>query len=292
MVAAPSREGNAFRGLALPHVTGQSAANRCGVWREMVELGLAGQRALVMGSTRGMGNVIASGLAVEGATVAVCGRELASAQEASRSIRESRAYSLDLSDDGSVTDLIAGVGRDFGGIDIVVCNGGGPPPGNVAEVAPETWMAQFQKMFVNQVRIVNAFLPGMRERGRGRVLVISSSGVSQPIENLGISNSLRAAQIGWAKTLSNEVAADGVTVNTIQPGRIHTARVDQLDRAAAERHGLTVEETVQRSYAVIPARRYGRVEEFADVAIFLLSTRASYMNGGVIRVDGGMIRGV
>ena len=234
----------------------------------MVELGLAGQRALVMGSTRGMGNVIASGLAVEGATVAVCGRELASAQEASRSIRESRAYSLDLSDDGSVTDLIAGVGRDFGGIDIVVCNGGGPPPGNVAEVAPETWMAQFQKMFVNQVRIVNAFLPGMRERGRGRVLVISSSGGSQPIENLGISNSLRAAQIGWAKTLSNEVAADGVTVNTIQPGRIHTARVDQLDRAAAERHGLTVEETVQRSYAVIPARRYGRVAEFAENSVF------------------------
>jgi len=262
-----------------------------------VELGLGDKRALVMGSTRGIGNGIAARLAREGARVAVCGRERATAESAAETINKAthaaaRGYALDLGDPASVDALIAALEADFGGLDIIVCNGGGPPPGSIAEVAPETWTRQFQAMFVSQVRIVNAFLPGMRKRKWGRILVVSSSGVVQPIPSLGISNSLRSSLIGWAKTLSTEVAADGVTVNTILPGRIQTARVDQIDQAAAERQGKPVEEIVRASQATIPAGRYGTVAEIADVGVFLLSDRAGYVTGGVTRVDGGMIRSV
>lgn len=258
-----------------------------------MDLGLKDRRALVMGSTRGIGYAIANGLAVEGARVAVSGRDLANAEAAADDMGENaRAHALDLSDDASVAALISALENDFGGLDLIVCNGGGPSPGNIAEVAPESWMTQFQTMFVNQIRIVNAFLPGMRDRGWGRILVLSSSAVVQPIENLGMSNTIRAGQRGWAKTLSNEVALDGVTVNTLLPGRIHTARVDQIDAAAAERHGKTVAEIVRASHAAIPMGRYGTVEECADVAVFILSDRAGYMTGAVTRVDGGMIRSV
>lgn len=262
-----------------------------------MELGLGDKRALIMGSTRGMGRAIAERLAHEGARVALCGRELATAAQVAEEINaathnNARGYALDLGQDSSVEALIAALDADFGGIDIILCNGGGPPPGRVADVAPELWMAQFQPMFVNQLRLVSAFLPGMRERKWGRILVLSSSGVLQPIPNLGISNALRSSLIGWAKTLSNEVAPDGVTVNTIMPGRIKTDRVDQIDAAAAEREGKTVEEIVRASRATIPIARYGTVEEFADVAAFLMSERASYVTGGLIRVDGGAVRSV
>ena len=262
-----------------------------------MDLGLKDKRALVMGSTRGIGRGIAGTLAAEGAAVAVCGRDLANAEQAAGEIKESagadaRAYALDLGDDGSVSALIDGVGADFGGLDIVVCNGGGPPPGGIADVPPEVWAAQFHAMFINQTRIATAFLGGMRDRGWGRIAVISSSGVTQPIPNLGISNSLRLALIGWVKTLSNEVAGDGVTVNAIMPGRIHTSRVDQLDASASERLGKPVEQIVRESHATIPAGRYGTVQEFADVAAFVLSDRAGYVTGSALRVDGGFIRGV
>jgi len=262
-----------------------------------VELGLGDKRALVMGSTRGIGNGIATRLAREGARVAVCGREQATAAAAADTINRAthaaaRGYALDLGDDASVDALIGALNEDFGGLDIIVCNGGGPPPGSVADVTPEIWARQFQAMFVNQVRIVTAFLPAMRERKWGRILVVSSSGVVQPIPNLGISNSLRSSLIGWAKTLATEVAADGITVNTVLPGRIQTTRVDEIDQAAADRQGKPVEEIVRASQATIPAGRYGTVEEIADVGVFLLSARAGYVTGGITRVDGGMIRSV
>ena len=257
-----------------------------------VDLGLDGKRALVMGSTRGMGKGIAERLAGEGASVAICGRNREDAQQVASGLPGAKGYALDLSDDGSANSLIDALRADQGDLDIIVCNGGGPPPGNIADVSPEVWTAQFQPMFVNQLKIVNAFLPGMRQRGWGRILVISSSGIMQPIPGLGISNAIRASLVGWAKTLSTEVAADGVTVNTVAPGRIHTDRVDQIDAAAAEKQGKPVDEIVRASHASIPAGRYGTVAEFADTAVYLLSDNASYITGSVVRVDGGMIRGV
>tara|TARA_R110002126_G_scaffold35040_48_gene108290 strand:- start:7209 stop:7982 length:774 start_codon:yes stop_codon:yes gene_type:complete len=257
-----------------------------------MDLGLNGKRALVMGSTRGMGRGIAERLGAEGAQVAVCGRKRTDADTVAAGLTGGKAYSLDLSDTESVTALIDAVSGDFGGLDIIVCNGGGPPPGNIADVAADTWVTQFQSMFVNQLSIVNAFLPGMRERGWGRILVVSSSGIVQPIPNLGISNAIRASQVGWAKTLSSEVAAEGVTVNTVAPGRIHTDRVNQIDQAAADKQGKPVAEIARASQATIPMGRYGSVAEFADTAVYLLSENASYITGSVVKVDGGMIRGV
>lgn len=257
-----------------------------------MDLGLNGKRALVMGSTRGMGQGIAARLAAEGAEVAVCGRKLADAEETSAGIPGSRAYALDLSDQASISALMDAIKVDFGDLDIIVCNGGGPPPGNITDVTAEIWAAQFQAMFINQLTIVNTFLPGMRDRGWGRILVVSSSGIVQPIPNLGMSNAIRASQVGWAKTLSSEVAADGVTVNTVAPGRIHTDRVNQIDAAAAAKQGKPVEDIARASQATIPMGRYGSVAEFADTAVYLLSANASYITGSVVKVDGGMIRGV
>lgn len=259
-----------------------------------MDLGLRDKRALVLGSTRGIGRGIAAVLAAEGAAVAVCGRDASVAEAAAAELAGGTAqgYAVDLLDAGSVAALIEAATADFGGMDIVVNNGGGPPPGGVVGVVDEVWSAQFQAMFLSQVEITAAFLPGMRERKWGRILVTSSSGVVQPIPGLGISNTLRGALLGWAKTLASEVAADGVTVNTIVPGRIHTDRVDQIDQAAAKRLGKTVPEVVVASRASIPVGRYGTVAEYADMAVFLLSDRAGYVTGSVVRVDGGFIRGV
>ena len=156
----------------------------------------------------------------------------------------------------------------------------------------EVWEAQYRPLFLSQVAIANAFLPGMRERGWGRVLVTASSGTVQPIPHLGISNSLRVALTNWAKTLAGEVAADGVTVNSILPGRIHTARVDSIDVNASKTQNKDIELIRAESRATIPANRYGTVDEFAKVAVFLVSDCASYVTGTVTRVDGGFIRGV
>jgi len=174
----------------------------------------------------------------------------------------------------------------------VVLNGGGPPPGGVLGVEPAVWEAQFRPMFLNQVRIATAFLAGMRQRRWGRILVTSSSGAVQPIPALGISNTLRASLLSWAKSISSEIAADGVTVNTVLPGRIQTDRVDEIDAAAAKRQNMSVEDVVRSSLAAIPMGRYGTVDEYARVCVFLVSACAAYVTGTVVRVDGGYIRAI
>ena len=147
-------------------------------------------------------------------------------------------------------------------------------------------------MFLGAVRLTRGFLPGMKQRRWGRILNIVSSGVVQPIPNLGISNALRLALVGWSKTLAGEVAPDGVTVNCLAPGRVHTDRIDALDAGAAERQGKSVDQVRAESLKTIPAGRYGRVEEFAAAAAFLASEQASYLTGSVHRVDGGFIRAI
>jgi 3-oxoacyl-[acyl-carrier protein] reductase len=173
-----------------------------------------------------------------------------------------------------------------------VLNTGGPPPGTAVATSDALWSAQFEAVFLSAIRLTRLTLPGMQKRGFGRIIVVVSSGVIQPIPNLAISNAIRLALVGWAKTLASEVAAQGITVNCLAPGRIATDRVAELDQGRAKREGITLDEVERQSRATIPTGRYGEAAEFASMAAFLASTHASYMTGSVIRVDGGMVRSI
>lgn len=261
-----------------------------------MDLGLVGKRALVLGASRGLGAMIAQTLAAEGATVIAAARStdvtenwIAGLPAGQRG--RASATKLDLADIASV-DALADKLIAEGGIDILIGNSGGPPPGEARDAKREDWLRHFEGMAANLFHLAQRLLPGMTERGFGRIVTIASSGVEQPIPRLALSNGIRAAVIGWSKTLASEVAGSGVTVNVVLPGRIHTERVDQLDDAAAARNGGTREAVAQASMAAIPAGRYGKPQEFADVVTFLASERASYMTGAKIRIDGGMIRGI
>jgi 3-oxoacyl-[acyl-carrier protein] reductase len=259
-----------------------------------MDLGIRGRVALALGGGRGLGRACGEALAAEGATVILAGRDERTLAEAVAAIQaaggEASALRLDLADRAGLEAALASLADQP--IDILINNGGGPPPGPVATMAGEVWSRQFETMVNALFCVTSHVLPGMRARRWGRIVNIVSSGVVQPIPNLGLSNALRASIVGWAKTLAAEVAADGVTVNSVAPGRIHTERVDSLDAAAAARAGKTVEEIAAASRATIPIGRYGAPREFADVVAFLASERASYVTGSMVRVDGGAIRAV
>ena len=257
-----------------------------------MDFGLNGRKALVIGAGRGLGLGIAQALAQEGASVVLSGRTQGALDTAAQAIADTggtaEAIRCDLADAASIDALAKAAGE----VDILINNCGGPPPGPIADVADDVWMAQFNIMFLGNCRLARHLLPGMRSRGWGRIVNVVSSGVMQPIPNLGISNALRLAVVGWSKTLAGEVAADNVTVNCLAPGRIHTDRVDELDAKAAERTGKEIDEVRTASRANIPTGRYGRIEEFASYAAFLCSDQASYITGSVHRADGGMIKGL
>ncbi|MBA4084125.1 SDR family oxidoreductase [Janibacter terrae] len=258
-----------------------------------MDLGITGRTALVLGGGGGLGGAIARELAAEGATVVVAGRsrERLDATVADITAAGGRAHALvwDLGELDVVDARIGWIEETVGGVDILVGNTGGPPPGAVTAADASVWETQFRSMVLSVITITNRVLPGMRERGWGRVITSTSSGVVAPIPGLGLSNALRSTLLGWSKTLAGEVAADGITANVVVPGRIATDRVAFLDAAKAEREGRTAEEVTAASLATIPAGRYGDPREYAQTVAFLAGVPAGYITGSVVRVDGGYV---
>lgn len=258
-----------------------------------MNLGLEGKVALVCGASRGLGRAIAAELAAEDATLAICSRDAGRLGEAAAELGpDVLAVPADLSVAGEPTRVVEATLERFGHLDVLVANTGGPPAGSHDTLTLEDWDAATALLLRSTVELTAAALPGMKERGWGRVLVVTSVAVKQPVDNLILSNSLRAAVTGYAKTLSREVAMQGITVNTILPGYTATERVTDLNRANAEREGVEPEEIQARLEASIAMGRLAEPEEFAALAAFLASERASYITGVAIAVDGGWVRGL
>ncbi|HSE81067.1 MAG TPA: SDR family oxidoreductase [Gaiellaceae bacterium] len=256
-----------------------------------MNLGLDGKVALVCGASRGLGRAIADELAAEGASLAVCSRDAARLDAAANALG-AFAVPADLGVPGEPTRVVEATMERFGRLDVLVTNTGGPPAGTHDTLTLEAWDRATALLLRSTVELTTAALPGMKECGWGRILAVTSVAVKQPVDNLILSNSLRAAVTGFAKTLSREVAANGITVNTILPGYTATERVTELNRANAEREGVQPEEIQARLEASIPLGRLAEPREFAALAAFLASERASYITGGAFAVDGGWLRGL
>jgi 3-oxoacyl-[acyl-carrier protein] reductase len=256
-----------------------------------VNLGLDGKVSLVCGGSRGLGRAIAEELAAEGASLALCSRDTERLEAAAAEL-DALALPADLSVAGEPTRVVEATVERLGKLDVLVANTGGPPAGTHDTLTLEDWDRATALLLRSTVELATAALPGMKERGWGRILAVTSVAVKQPVDNLILSNSLRAAVTGFAKTLSREVAAYGITVNTILPGYTATERVTELNRANAEREGVEPEEIQARLEASIPLARLAEPKEFAALAAFLASERASYITGGAFAVDGGWLRGL
>ncbi len=261
-----------------------------------MDLGIKGKVALVLASSRGLGQAMAVSLAREGVKVAVTGRNPEGLKKSVEMIQRvggtALALSWDLADLSVIDQLVTQVEQELGPIDILINNTGGPPPTPAAGQDPALWQKSFNEMVLSLISITDRVLPGMRQRQWGRIVTSTTSGAIAPIKNLAISNTLRAALLAWSKTLSTEVASDGITVNVIMPGRIATDRLRQLDEARAGREGVAYEAVVQASLKQIPMGRYGDPKEYGDAAAFLCSQNASFITGTVTRVDGGQVQAV
>lgn len=254
-----------------------------------MDTGLRGRTVLVPGSTSGLGLACARLFAAEGANVVIAGRRGDVAEAEAAKLPSAIGVEIDLTEPDAVSRLHDAAVEAYGTVDVLVLNSGGPPPGAAHKVSTEQLATPVHTLLLQQQRLVEAALPSMRERGWGRVVAIGSSGVHAPVAGLALSNAGRAALAGFLKTLAAEVAAEGVTVNMVLPGRIDTDRVASLDRAAAERTGTTPAQARTTSEASIPAGRYGTPEEFAAAVVFLASEAASYVTGVQLRCDGGMV---
>ncbi|WEX79087.1 SDR family oxidoreductase [Sinorhizobium numidicum] len=255
-----------------------------------MDLGIEGRRALVLGGSKGLGRGIAEALAAEGAIVALTGRDEQTAAKAAAGIASTSGFSLDLLKPEAIEPFLDRLTAQFGSIDILVLNGGGPPPTLASDVDPDFWRAQFEALVLAGMRIAHRLLPPMRERRWGRIIAVASTSIREPIPGLSASNALRSALAGWMKTLAGEVAADGITVNMLLPGRLATDRTLSFDRMDAESEGVSIETVAARSQSEIPVGRYGTPAEFGSAAAFLASRQAAYITGVAMPVDGGLSR--
>ena len=260
-----------------------------------MDLGIQGKTAFVAAGSDGLGKGVGLRLAAEGANIAICARN---PQRLKAAVDEIRATNPEVQAHGFQIDL--GQARDIAqlgdqlreknlAIDILINNAGGPPPGSTDDVDDDQWQQAFELTMMSTIRLTRIALPHMRDRQWGRIINITSYSVKQPMPQMVLSNSIRMGVVGWAKTLSNEVAIDGITVNNVCPGWTRTGRVDQLLAARSEATGTSPEEIEKSLIANIPSKRIGEVHEFADVVAFLASARASYVTGTTLPIDGGAV---
>ncbi len=260
-----------------------------------MDLGLTGRRALVLAGTSGLGLGTVRALAREGASVVLCGRDeeraaAAAAEVAGETGGDVVGVRADVRLAADVERLVAESGERLGGLDILVTNAGGPPPGGFEALDDAAWQAAVELTLMSVVRSVRAALPLLERSPAGAVLALASSSVKAPIPDLTLSNVLRPAVQALVKSLSLELAGEGIRVNCLSPGRVLTPRIVELEQARARREGISASEVRAASLAAIPLRRLGDVAEFGRVAAFLVSDAASYLTGSSILVDGGMVR--
>lgn len=262
-----------------------------------MDLGIKGKTALVVAASKGMGKASALGLAAEGARVVMCARGEAALKDAAAEVKqrtgaEVLALTADASRAADISRVVAEANRVFGGVDILVANVGGPPPGSFEQMTDEQWKAAFEQVHLSTVRFIREVLPHMKQARWGRILAIQSSSVKQPVDGLVLSNGIRPGIAGLFKTLAGDLAPHGITVNLVLPGRIMTDRFREHQTDRAKRSGVTLEKQMELSSADIPMGRIGTPEEFAAMVVFLASKPASYVTGTAVQVDGGLIRSV
>jgi 3-oxoacyl-[acyl-carrier protein] reductase len=260
-----------------------------------MDLGLRGRVAIVAAASKGLGRAVAEELAREGADVAICSRDAVNLERTAREIEagtKARVLwrALDVAQESAVSAFVAETEKQFGRVDICVTNSGGPPSHTFAETRPEEWRSAVEQLLMSTVSFARETLPRMKKNNWGRLITITSSAVKQPVDGLLLSNSVRAAVTGLARTLANEYGQFGITVNNVCPGYTRTARLDGLASSVSAKSNVKPEEVFANWAREIPAGRIGTPQEFAAVVAFLASERASYVNGTSIAVDGGLVR--
>lgn len=251
-----------------------------------MDLNLGGRSVLVLAGTRGIGLATARRFHAEGASVTLCGRTAAALGAAADALPGAIAVRGDVTDGDDLQRVFDKAEESFGKVDILIVNAGGPPPGLFEDLDDAAWASAVELTLMSAVRATRLALPGMRQRRWGRIVIVSSFAVKQPVAGLTLSNSIRMAVLGWAKTLSRQVAGDNILVNTICPGWIRTERVTTLLSAGGDPAGAE-----SKILAEIPLGRMGEADDIAKLAVFLSSDASRYITGTAIQVDGGLVAG-